>query len=70
MPGERKFEKEEKDAKFHRRELAYGSFYRSFAMPEDADESKVEAKFENGMLNVTIGKSKAKQTKTKEIAIH
>jgi HSP20 family protein len=69
IQGERKTEKEEKDAKFHRRELSYGSFYRSFTMPDDADESKVDAKFKDGMLNVTIGKSKAKQSKAKEITV-
>jgi HSP20 family protein len=70
IQGERREEKEEKGLKFHRRELEYGSFLRRFTMPGDADETKVDASFENGMLNVVIGKSKTKPTHAKEIAIH
>jgi HSP20 family protein len=40
LSGERKLEKEEKDRKHHRIERAYGSFGRSFALPEDADAEK------------------------------
>lgn len=70
IQGERKEEKDEKDAKFHRRELVFGSFLRRFSMPDDADESRVEATFKNGMLNVVINKAKAKQAKAKEITVH
>jgi HSP20 family protein len=69
IQGERREEKEEKGRKFHRRELSYGNFLRRFTMPDDADESMVEATFEDGMLNVVIGKSKAKASKAKEIAV-
>src|SRR5438093_1992998 len=41
ISGERKFEKEEKDKKYHRIERSYGSFTRSFSVPDDADDSKV-----------------------------
>ena len=68
--GERKEEKEEKDVKYHRREVAYGSFVRSFTLPEDADESKVQANFRDGALTVTVGKSATKQPKAKEIAVN
>lgn len=43
ISGERKYEKEEKGKKYHRVERAYGSFMRSFTLPEDADGSKVSA---------------------------
>jgi HSP20 family protein len=43
---------------------------RRFTMPADADEAKVDATFKDGMLNVTIAKSKAKAPKAKEIAVH
>jgi HSP20 family protein len=43
ISGERKFEKEEKGKKYYRVERAYGSFVRSFSLPEDADGSKVSA---------------------------
>jgi len=70
IQGERREEKEEKESRFHRRELSYGTFMRRFSMPDDADETKIEANFKDGMLNVVIGKSKTKQSKAKEIAVH
>jgi HSP20 family protein len=70
IQGDRREEKEEKGEKFHRRELSYGHFMRRFTMPADADEAKVDATFKDGMLNVTIAKSKAKAPKAKEIAVH
>src|ERR1039457_3416593 len=45
ISGERKSEKEEKGKKFHRIERSYGSFERTFTMPEDADASKMKAEF-------------------------
>jgi len=63
MRGERKQEKEERDKKYHRIERSYGSFMRSFRMPDDADEAGVKAEFKDGMINVTLpksGKTKAK----------
>lgn len=70
ISGERREEKEEKDVKYHRRELSYGSFMRQFTMPEDADETKVDASFKDGLLKVTITKSKEKEKAAKEIAVH
>mgnify|MGYP000976100743 CR=1 FL=1 len=43
LKGERKFEKEEKNKKYHRIERSYGSFMRSFTLPDDADPAKVAA---------------------------
>ena len=65
MSGERRQEKEEKNKKFHRIERSYGSFMRSFRLPDDADDSAVKAEFKDGMLNVTVpktAKAKAKST--------
>jgi len=68
--GERTRREEDKGEKMHRVESFYGSFLRRFAMPEDADEGKIDAKFEDGMLTVTIQKTAAKKpAKAKEIAI-
>src|SRR4051812_9732316 len=47
VTGERKFEKEEKDKRYHRIERSYGSFARSFALPDDGDASKVNAEFKD-----------------------
>jgi len=68
IQGERKQEKEEKGKKFHRVECSYGSFVRSFRVPDDADENKIKAEFKDGMLNVTLPKSE-KKTKAKSINV-
>jgi HSP20 family protein len=57
ISGERKQEKEEKGKKFHRVERSYGSFMRSFALPENVDESKLSADYKDGVLNVRIPKA-------------
>jgi HSP20 family protein len=67
MSGERKQEKEEKGKKFHRIERSYGSFMRSFRLPDNVDESAVKAEFKDGMLNVTLPKSA--QTKAKAVNV-
>ena len=69
IQGERKMEKEEKDKKFHRIERSYGSFVRSFRVPEDADESAVKAEFKDGMLNVTLTKSEKARKKAIEVSV-
>jgi HSP20 family protein len=76
LEGDRKEEKEEKSGKngegtrFHRKELAYGHFLRRFTMPDDAEESKVAATFKDGILDVSIGRSKSKQPKARQIPVH
>jgi HSP20 family protein len=55
--GERKFEKEEKGKKYHRIERAYGSFERSFSLPDDANPAKVSAEFKDGLLTVHLVKT-------------
>jgi len=69
ITGERKYEKEEKGKKYHRVERAYGSFVRSFTLPEDADGSKVSAEYKDGLLKVHIPKSEKAKPKTTEIKI-
>ena len=67
ITGERKQEKEEKNKKYHRVERFYGSFTRSFTLPANIDESKVEASFKDGMLNLSI--PKIEETKPKAIDV-
>ena len=69
LEGERQQEKEEKNKKFHRVERSYGKFVRSFTMPEDADDQKVQAEFKDGILNVHIGKSEAAKPKAIEVKV-
>ena len=52
--GERRFEKEEKSRKHHRIERAYGTFGRSFSLPDDASPAKVSAEFKDGVLTVHL----------------
>ena len=69
IQGERKQEKEEKGKKFHRIERSYGSFVRSFRVPDDADENSVKAEFKDGMLNVTLPKSEKAKARAVNISV-
>jgi len=69
IQGERKQEKEEKGKKFHRIERSYGSFVRSFRVPDDADENSVKAEFKDGMLNVTLTKSDKAKPKSINVSV-
>jgi len=69
ISGERKYEKEEKGKKYHRIERAYGSFMRSFTLPEDADGSKVSAEYKDGVLNVHLPKSEKAKPKSIEVKV-
>ena len=70
VSGERKSEKEDQKKKFHRIERSFGTFRRSFTLPEDADSTKVTAEFHEGVLKVhlpttPIARSKAIEVKVK-----
>ncbi len=69
ITGERKYEKEEKNKKYHRVERAYGSFSRSFTVPEDADAERVSAEFKDGLLKVHLPKSEKVKPKTVEVKV-
>ena len=69
LQGERKQEKEEKGKKFHRVERYYGSFTRSFTLPDNVDESKVKASFKDGMLNLQIPKTAEAKPKAIEVKV-
>lgn len=55
--GERKSEKEEKEKNYHRIERSHGSFQRTVALPAEVDDSKAEAVFKKGVLEVKLPKS-------------
>ena len=66
VSGERKFEKEEKEENFHRIERRYGSFLRTFRLPNTVDGEKCAAEYDKGILKVTLPKraeAKPKQIK-------
>jgi HSP20 family protein len=69
MSGERTFEQEEQGKKYHRTERAYGSFVRSFALPEDAEGSTVSADYKDGVLHVHLPKSQKAKPKAIEIKV-
>ena len=67
--GERRFEKEEKSRKYHRVERAYGSFGRSFSLPEDASPANVVAEFKDGVLTVHLLKDEKAKPQQFEVKI-
>jgi HSP20 family protein len=54
--GERRMEKETREENYHRIERAYGSFHRSFTLPNYIDQDKIRAEHENGVLKITLPK--------------
>jgi HSP20 family protein len=68
--GERLREVEHKDKKVHRIERSYGSFHRSFSLPEDADGNRVTANFKDGVLRVSLAKSEEKKPREIEVQVN
>ena len=69
ISGERKTEKEEKKKKFHRIERSYGTFLRTFTLPEDAESAKIAAEFKDGVLKMHLPKSPASKPKPVEVKV-
>ena len=69
ITGERTLAKDEHHRRYHRIERAYGTFSRSFALPDDADPENVQAKFKNGILEVHVAKSEASKPKTIDVTV-
>ncbi len=60
VSGERKFTDEKKNKNFHSIETQYGSFSRSFTLPENVDPARINAKYTEGILELTIPKDEKK----------
>ena len=69
IQGERQQEKEEKGKKFHRVERSYGSFVRSFTLPDYVDNTNVKAEFKEGILNLHLPKSERAKPKAIEVRV-
>jgi HSP20 family protein len=69
LEGERKQEKEEKGKRYHRIERSYGSFMRSFELPDNVDTSKAKAEYKDGMLTLSLPKSEKAKSKALEIKV-
>jgi HSP20 family protein len=64
ISGERKFVGEKESSNFRSIETQYGTFSRSFAMPENVDAAKITATYNNGILELVIPKDEKKTLKT------
>jgi len=69
IQGERKSEREEKNQKYHRVERSYGSFARTFTLPENVKEDSIRARFKDGMLYLHIEKAERAKPKAIEVKI-
>ncbi|HET7099633.1 MAG TPA: Hsp20/alpha crystallin family protein, partial [Terriglobia bacterium] len=69
LKGERKFEKDVKEENLHRVERSYGTFTRSFALPNTIDADKVKAAYENGILTLTMPKREEAKPRTIKINV-
>ena len=69
IKGEKQEEKEEKKKDYYLRERSFGSFERSFAIPEGVDADKIEASFKKGVLTLTLPKKPEAQKPAKKIDV-
>jgi len=69
IAGERKFDREEKNERVHRRESFRGLFSRSLALPDNADANSIRAESKDGVLTVHIPKTKNERSKAIEIKV-
>jgi len=67
--GEKKIARDDKKDTWHVVERSYGSFARQVALPANIDSDQIEAKFEKGVLTVTLPKAAPEQTSAKKISI-
>ncbi len=68
VSGERKFEKEEKEENFHRLERRYGSFSRSFTLPNTVNTEDIQADYDHGVLKIRL--AKRAEAKPKQIKVN
>jgi len=69
IKGERKFEKQENGAGYHRIERSYGAFARSFALPETVDPEKIQAGYKNGVLTITVPKKEIAKPRSIKVEV-
>ena len=69
LRGERKSEHEENKDNYHRVERTYGSFERTFRVPEGVTEKDIHAKYKDGVLELTLPAPKVEEPKTTEVKI-
>lgn len=70
LTGERKFERNENQKGFHRIERGYGNFVRYFTLPDTVDTEHVAARFNAGVLTITLPKKEVAKPKTIQVQVH
>jgi HSP20 family protein len=69
IQGQRKQEKEDKGTRYHRIERSYGSFVRTFSLPDVIEVERVKAEFKDGVLNLHLPKSEKAKPKAIEVKV-
>jgi HSP20 family protein len=69
MTGEKQVEKEEKEKNYYLQERHYGSFERSFEIPDGVDPDRIQATFKKGVLTVTLPKKVEAQKPAKKVEV-
>lgn len=69
LTGEKKEQTEEKKQGYHFSERRFGSFRRSFRLPDDVDQDKIEANFKKGVLTITLPKNPEAAKDEKKIEV-
>jgi HSP20 family protein len=69
ISGERKFDQEQTEKGYHRIERSYGSFVRSFSVPNTFDTEHIAAEFKNGVLSVTLPKKEAAKPRQVKVEV-
>jgi len=69
ISGERTYETDQENDNYHYRERRFGTFDRSFKLPDTVDEEKISASFKNGILNVALPKHENILPKEREIKV-
>jgi len=69
VKGERKFEQDKNAKGYHRIERSYGTFVRSFALPETVDTEGVAAEYKNGVLSITLPKKEAAKPRQVKVEV-
>ena len=70
LKGERKMENENEKGTYHRVESFYGSFTRSFRLPDSIDAEKIHADYKNGVLTVTVPQKPEVQPREIPVSVH
>jgi HSP20 family protein len=69
ISGQRRQDNEQKDKKYHRVERSYGSFVRTFSLPDNVDGARVKADFKDGVLSVSLPKTDKPKPKSIEVKV-